>query len=148
MDTSNYLIVEARALPEVYLKVLEAKRLMDGGRCKTVQEATKQVGLSRSAFYKYKDSVFSFSDSTRGHIITMAMDLEDVPGLLSHVLNQVAQSGANILTINQTIPINHIAYVTITLEPQRTNQGSEISDWVEKLKEIPGVESLKILARE
>ena len=143
MDENSFLIIEARALPEVFIKTLETKRLVESGKCRTVQEAVREAGISRSAFYKYKDSVFALSD-VKGRSVTLAMNLEDSPGLLSTVLNVLAKGGVNILTINQTIPINSIANITITLETRTSN----ILEIVEKLKEIPGITALKILARE
>jgi chorismate mutase len=148
MDENSFLIIEARVLPEVFIKTLETKRLVESGKCRTVQEAVREVGISRSAFYKYKDSVFALSDA-KGRSLTLAMNLEDCPGLLSCVLNILAESGVNILTINQTIPINNIANITITLETQTSEtRTSNISEVVEKLQEIPGITALKILARE
>jgi len=143
MDENSFLIIEARALPEVFIKTLETKRLVESGKCRTVQEAVREAGISRSAFYKYKDSVFALSD-VKGRSVTLAMNLEDSPGLLSTVLNVLAKGGVNILTINQTIPINSIANITITLETRTSN----ILEIIEKLKEIPGITALKILARE
>jgi chorismate mutase len=142
-DDKSFIIVEAGVLPGVFLKTLETKRLMESGICRTVQEAAQIAGISRSAFYKYKDSVFALSDF-KGKSLTLAMNLEDTPGLLSAVLSVLAQGGVNILTINQTIPINHIANITVTLEART----SDISDIMEKLREIPGMTALKILARD
>jgi len=143
MDENSFLIIEARALPEVFIKTLETKRLVESGKCRTVQEAVRKAGISRSAFYKYKDSVFALSD-VKGRSLTLAMNLEDSPGLLSSVLNVLAKGGVNILTINQTIPINSIANITITLETRTSN----ILEIIEELQEIPGITALKILARE
>ena len=143
MDENSFLIIEARALPEVFIKTLETKRLVESGKCRTVQEAVREVGISRSAFYKYKDSVFALSD-VKGRSLTLAMNLEDSPGLLSSALNVLAKGGVNILTIHQTIPINNIANITITLETRTSN----ILEIMEELQEIPGVTALKILARE
>ncbi|MDR1539130.1 MAG: ACT domain-containing protein [Clostridiales bacterium] len=144
MNEKKLVIVETGALPEIFLKVLEAKRLMEAGRCKTVQEAASEVGISRSAFYKYKDSIFDFFENTRGRSITVAMDLEDTPGVLSHVLNVIAVNGANILTINQTIPLNRIANLTITVDTRT----SDVSSIMDMLGGISGVQNLKVLARE
>ena len=143
VDNKSFLIIEARVLPEIFVKILETKRLVESGKCRTVQEAVREAGISRSAFYKYKDSVFALSD-VRGRSLTLAMNLENSPGLLSATLNVFAQAGVNILTINQTIPINDIANITVTLE----TLSSDISDIMEKLREIPGIIDLKILARD
>ena len=112
----KYYIVAANALPEVFIKVAEAKRMMQTGEADTVGDATKKAGISRSAFYKYKDSVQPFNDMKAEHIITFYGMLKDNTGVLSHVLGIFASSGANILTINQSIPTNGCAGVTISAE--------------------------------
>ena len=112
----KYYIVAANALPEIFVKVAEAKRMMQTGEADTVGAATKQVGISRSAFYKYKDAVQPFNDMKAEHIITFYCMLKDNTGVLSSVLSVFATSGANILTINQSIPTNGCAAVTISAE--------------------------------
>lgn len=114
--TVKYYIVSAEALPEIFIKVAEAKRMMQTGEADTVGSATRAVGISRSAFYKYKDSVQPFNDMKAEHIITFYGMLKDNTGVLSHVLGIFANSGANILTINQSIPTNGCAAVTISAE--------------------------------
>ena len=114
--TIKYYIVAADALPEIFIKVAEAKRMMQTGEVDTVGAATRLAGISRSAFYKYKDSVQPFNDMKSEHIITFYTLLKDVSGTLSRVLNVFASSGANILTINQSIPTNGCAAVTISAE--------------------------------
>lgn len=112
----KYYLVAAEALPEIFIRVAEAKRMMQTGEAETVGAATKLVGISRSAFYKYKDAVQPFNDMKSEHIITFYTLLKDVSGTLSRVLNVFAASGANILTINQSIPTNGCAAVTISAE--------------------------------
>ena len=112
----KYYIVAANALPEVFIKVAEAKRMMQTGEADTVGDATRKAGISRSAFYKYKDSVQPFNDMKAEHIITFYGMLKDNTGVLSRVLGIFASSGANILTINQSIPTNGCAAVTISAE--------------------------------
>ncbi|HOQ17041.1 MAG: ACT domain-containing protein [Epulopiscium sp.] len=141
-----FFIVDKNVLPEVFIKVVEAKRLLESGKVQTVQEATDLVGISRSSFYKYKDSVFPFYENSRGRTITISIQLEDRTGLLSHILNVIASVGANILTINQTIPVNRIANVTITMETNPTKD--DIKEIIDKVESIDGVLNLKILARE
>ena len=114
--TIKYYIVAADALPEIFIKVAEAKRMMQTGEVDTVGAATRLAGISRSAFYKYKDSVQPFNDMKSEHIITFYTLLKDVSGTLSSVLGVFAASGANILTINQSIPTNGCAAVTISAE--------------------------------
>ena len=113
---AKYFIVEASAMPEIYRKVAQAKRLLDTGEETTVNAAARAVGISRSAYYKYKDSVRPFHDMLHGRIVTMQLLLRDQPGALSGVLNVLAGTGVNILTINQNIPVNGCAVVTMTAE--------------------------------
>ena len=116
MKKNSYFIVEASALPEVFLKVADAKRLLETGEAKTVNQAVEMTGISRSAFYKYKDAISPFQDMTRGRILTFHVLLRDKPGVLSGVLGTFADCGANILTINQSIPVNGAANVTVSAE--------------------------------
>ncbi|MEL4861264.1 ACT domain-containing protein [Pseudoflavonifractor phocaeensis] len=112
----QYFIVDAEALPEIFLKVAEAKRLLETGEAGTVNQAARKVGISRSAFYKYKDAVRPFNDMLNGRIVTFQILLKNEPGVLSAVLNIFALSGANILTINQGIPAGGGAAVSIGAE--------------------------------
>ena len=113
---AKYFIVEAEAMPEIFRKVAEAKRLLETGEETTVNSAARAVGISRSAFYKYKDSVRPFNDMLHGRIVTFQIMLKDEPGILSAALNVFAGTGVNILTINQSIPVNGCAVVTMTAE--------------------------------
>jgi len=142
IEDKFYVIVEAGVLPGIFKKTLEAKRLIESGKCRSVQDAVKEAGISRSAFYKYKDSVFALSNHVKGSNLTMAMNLENNPGLLSTVLHIMASGGVNIISINQTIPINNIAGLTITLE----TRSSDISEIMEKLQGISGISAIRILA--
>ena len=112
----KYYIVEASALPEVFLKVAEAKRLLSTGEASTVNEATRMTDISRSAFYKYRDAVLPFQNMMTGRIITFQILLHDEPGLLSEILGVFAGVGANIITINSIVPTNGTAVVTISAE--------------------------------
>ena len=113
---SKYLFVDTKVLPEIFGKVIEVKNLINSKKVHDISEAVKVVGISRSAYYKYKDSVFTISDSKNNSKVTLSMMLGDEAGTLSKILDKIAEYGVNILTINQTIPINKIANVTITLE--------------------------------
>ena len=135
--TPNYFIVEASALPEVFLKVAEAKRLLETGEVDTVNLAARRVGISRSAFYKYKDAVQPFNDMKSEHIITFYTLLKDVSGTLSGVLGIFADSGANILTINQSIPTNGCAAVTISAETSDMEKSLE-----QLIAEVSGLENV------
>ncbi len=121
----KYLIVDADALPEVFLKVVQAKQLLEMGEVATVNEATEAVGVSRSAFYKYKDAVRPFRDMKGGQIVTFQFHLRDQPGVLSQLLNIFAQTGGNILTINQGLPVNGCAVATIAAETSGLKPGME-----------------------
>ena len=140
----KYFIVEARALPEVFRKVAEAKWLLENGEVATVGEATKATDISRSAFYKYRDSIAPFENLMAGRILTFQLILRDVSGLLSAILSVFAQYGANILTINQTIPSNGTASVTVTAETNGVSEGVEASLRARAAKK--GVRKAEIIA--
>lgn len=112
----QYYIVEASALPEVFLKVAETKRLLSTGEATTVNEATRMTDISRSAFYKYRDSVLPFQNMMTGRIITFQLLLHDEPGRLSEILAIFAEAKANIMTINSIVPVNGTAVITISAE--------------------------------
>lgn len=141
---TKYYIVAADALPEIFIKVAEAKRMMQTGEADTVGAATRQVGISRSAFYKYKDAVQPFNNMKAGRIITFYAMLKDVTGVLSNVLSIFAGSGANILTINQSIPTNGCAAVTISAETSDMEIGLE--ELMSTVAGEPGVVKFEILA--
>lgn len=145
-DKTKYFVLKQKAVPEVLLKVVEAKRLLDSGKAVSVQEATESVGISRSSFYKYKDDIFPFHDNAKGRTITMVIQLDDEPGLLSVVLRTVADYHANILTIHQSIPVNGIASLTLSIDVLQDT--GDISQMVETIEQQQGIHYLKILARE
>ena len=115
-EKKKYFVVRERAVPEVLLKVVEAKKLLDSGRVQTVQDAAEQTGISRSSFYKYKDDIFPFHEQARGKTITFIIQMDDEPGLLSGVLQTIARFHGNILTIHQSIPINGVATLTLSVD--------------------------------
>lgn len=145
-DNGKYYVLKKKAVPEVLLKVVEAKKLLDSDRTISIQEVTDQVGLSRSSFYKYRDDIFLFHDNARGKTITFVLQMNDEPGLLSEVLGMIAEYNANILTIHQTIPINGVASLTLSIEvlPNAKN----VSELIEEIEAKKGIHYLKILARE
>ena len=145
-EKKKYYVVKERAVPEVLLKVVEAKKLLDSGKVQTVQEAAEKMDISRSSFYKYKDDIFPFHDNAKGKTITFMIQMDDEPGLLSDVLHIVADYRANILTIHQSIPINGIASLTLSVEIL-PNTG-DLSSMVECIERKKGIQYLKILARE
>lgn len=145
-DSAKHYIITRKALPDVYYKVLQAKMLLEKEKAMTIQEAVDAVGISRSSFYKYKDDIFPFYENSRGSTITLGMGIEDEPGVLSCVLQKIAEYKANILTINQTIPINGVANITISIEvlPSTGN----IQEMISNMEASEGIHRVKILARE
>lgn len=140
----KYFIVEAEKLPEVFIKVVEAKRMLELREVSTINEAAQRVGISRSAFYKYKDAVMPFNDMMSGHIVTFQSILRDEPGVLSAILNIFAASGANILTINQSIPGNGCAAVTVGAETSGLQK--PLDELLRQLNEADGVVQFEVLA--
>ena len=145
-DKSKYFVVKQKAVPEVLQKVVEAKRLLETERAITVQEATDRVGISRSSFYKYRDDIFPFYDNAKGKTITLVIQMEDIQGFLAEVLQIVAAYRANILTIHQSIPVNGVATITLSVEV-RSDTGN-VSRMVEEIEEKKNVHYVKILSRE
>lgn len=143
---TKYYVVRDKALPEVLQKVVEAKRLLDANKSLTVQEATEQVGLSRSSFYKYKDDIAPFADNTKGKTVTLVIQMNDEPGLLSDLLHVVSTFRANILTIHQTIPVNGVATVTLSVAV-RADTGN-MAAMVEEIEQLMGVQDVKLLGVE
>ena len=140
----KYYIVEASALPEVFLKVAEAKRLLSTGEASTVNEATKMTDISRSAFYKYRDAVLPFQNMMTGRIITFQMLLHDEVGLLSKILEIFTEAKANIITINSIVPTNGTAVVTISAETMDLTMTLEAM--LHKINECRGVVKAEVLA--
>ena len=143
-NTPKYYIVEASALPEVFLKVAEAKRLLSTGEAAPVNEATRMTDISRSAFYKYRDSVLPFQNMMNGRIITFQLLLHDKPGLLSDVLEIFALKKANIITINSIVPTNGTAVVTISAET--TDLTVQLEELLHDLRLCSGVIKAEVLA--
>ena len=140
----NFILIHADILPEVFSKVLEVKELLEKRECRTASEAAAKVGISRSAFYKYKDHVFSIN-GMHG-IITLSLMLLDIRGVLSEILNWLAAAEANILTINQNIPVNGVANITISMQTDQMN--CSVQEAVRELAKLDGVQSIEVLARE
>ena len=145
-ETTKYFVVKQKAIPEVLLKVVEAKRLLESEKVLTIQEAVDAVGISRSSFYKYKDDIFPFHDNSQGTTITLTFQMDDEPGILSDVLKIIAAYLANILTIHQSIPINGIASLTLSIQVLQTT--GDISRMIEQLEGQTSVHHVKILAKE
>lgn len=142
----TYYLVDSSVLPKIFTKVVEVKKILSKGAAKTVNDAVREVGLSRSAYYKYKDFIFPFYEVSRGRVITLYFLLEDFSGILSKIINKVAEAKANIVTINQNVPINGLADVTISIETGGMNK--EISELMDDISKIEGVRKQDILLRE
>lgn len=145
-EENSYFLVRRRAVPEVLLKVVEAKQLLETQKVMTVQEAVEKTGISRSSFYKYKEDIFRFHDNTQGKTLTLTFQMDDEPGLLSEVLKLIAQFEANILTIHQSIPINGIASLSLSIQVL-PNTG-DVSKMLEEMEKKRGVHHVKIVAKE
>ena len=140
----KYYIVEASALPEVFLKVAEAKRLLATGEASTVNEAAKMTDISRSAFYKYRDAVQPFRNMNNSRIITFQFLLRDEPGALSAILNAFAQQQSNLLTVNSITPSNGCAVVTIAAETSQST--ASVDEMLNTFQQTPGVIKAEVLA--
>ena len=145
-DKMQYYVLKEKAVPEVLLKVVEAKRLIDSGKIASVQEATESVGISRSSFYKYKDDIFPFHDQAKGRTVTFILQMDDKPGILSDILRTIAEFRGNILTIHQSIPINGVASLSLSVQVLETTR--DISEMLETMGKHRGVRNVKILAQE
>ena len=145
-DHNKYYVVTEKAVPDVLLKVVEAKKLLETQKLDTVQEAVDAVGISRSSFYKYKDDIFPFYDNTKGKTVTLVIQMDDVQGCLARILGHVAAYKANILTIHQSIPVNGVA--TVTLSVGVGVQTGDVSGLAEEIQDMPGIHYVKILAGE
>ena len=140
----KYYIIESSALPEIFLKVAEVKRMLSTGEATTVNGATKRLGISRSAFYKYRDAILPFQDMLKGRIVTFQMMLHDEPGVLSALLMTLANRKANVLTINSIVPTNGHALVTISA--QLTDTDVLLEELMEELAAVFGVIKVDVIA--
>jgi len=134
----NYLLIEASILPDVYLKVIEAKNLLLSKEADSVSQAVRMAGISRSAYYKYKDKVFEYSEQGED-TVTIDARLEDNAGVLSSVMNELYLAGANVLSVNQSIPVNAVANVSITVRIAEADTAN--GELMEKIKKVSGVKS-------
>jgi chorismate mutase len=144
--SSKYLLINEAVLPEVFLKVMAVKKLLSFTQMKSINQAVKEVGMSRSAYYKYKDYVFPFYESPKGMIILIHFVLEDSPGVLSGIITKIAKSRANIITINQNIPLDGFADVTISINID--SMVIDIGELLEQMTKMSGVKRCEILARD
>ena len=145
-EKTTLFVLNERAVPEVLLKVVEAKKLLETKKCASVQEATERVGISRSSFYKYKDDIKPFHEDTKGKTINLVIQLNDEPGILSRVLDEIAHFRVNVLTIHQSLPVG--GFATLTLSVDVLEDSGNFSDLVSAIEQVEGVHYVKILARE
>ena len=142
----KYYMVKKKALPEVLRKVAEVNNLLGSGRVKTIQEAIDTAGISRSSYYKYKDDIFPIHKKIEGKTITFVMEMEDRPGLLSDLLKIVADCKANVLSIHQSIPVNHVALVTLSVMVLPITD--DVSRLFDNIEHARGIHHLKIVSAE
>ncbi len=142
---NGFFLVREEILPEAIRKTIKAKEMLKRGEVRTINKAVERMGLSRSAYYKYKDHVFPFYEASRDKIITLTLMLEHKKGILSGVLNTISQNSGSILTINQGIPQQGLANVTISMETE--NLTVDLESLMEKLRELDGVRQLEILGQ-
>ena len=145
-EKTSFFVLKEKAVPEVLLKVVEAKRLLDSGKMTSVQDATEAVGISRSSFYKYKDDIFPFHENAKGKTVTMVIQLDDEPGILSLVLKTIADFHANVLTIHQSIPVNGIASLSLSIDVFPATGDVEVMK--NSIESVQGIHYAKIIARE
>ena len=143
---SNYLIVHKSILPEYYEKVLDCRRLMESGRVREVSQAVKQVGISRSTYYNYKDYIFEPSELTGSRTAVFSMMLDHTPGVLSALLSCISETGASVITISQSPPIHDKASVTVSIDVSGVSVG--IDELTSQLAVLPGLDNVKLLAIE
>lgn len=141
----EYYIIKSDILPEILKKTVKAKELLNRGIVNTVNDAAEEAGMSRSAYYKYKDHIFPFFEVSKNKIITISLLLEDKPGILSNILDHIAKAGGNILTINQNIPLSGIANVTVSIRTEGMDESVE--KLVKNMGKIDGVKKIDILAQ-
>ena len=144
-EGSKYYVAKQKALPEVLHKVAQVNKIIETKRV-SVAEATESVGISRSSYYKYKDDIFPFRDNVKGKTITFVLSMDDEPGILSVVLKKIAEFKANLLTIHQTIPVNGVASLTLSVDILPSTGDS--AKMIEEIEQLSGVRYLKILSRE
>ena len=144
MSKTSLMLIDSKVLPEVFSKVLHAKKLLADGECKDISEAVKKAEISRSAFYKYRDYVFPFNQMQG--IITMFFIVSDITGVLSSILSVLADAKTNVLTINQNIPVNSVADVTISV--QNDISAVDLNELVDRLSSLDGVKDVRVLARQ
>lgn len=141
----KFYLVREDILPEALVKTMQAKELLAKGKVKTVHEAVEAVGLSRSAFYKYKDGIFPLSKLEKERLVTLSLDLEHRSGILSKVLGTIAGVDGNVLTIHQTIPLQGMANVVLSVDT--SSMGERLSELIDRLNDQDGVQRAQIIGQ-
>lgn len=144
-NSSELYIVRKKAVPEILRKVVEVNKILASGRARTVNEAVDLVGISRSSYYKFKDDIEEFHDSLAGTTVTLFIEINDETGLLSEVLRVFADSRANILTIHQSIPLNGVAGITVSIQISPSTE--RVETIIARLGGTPGVKQVRITGR-
>lgn len=140
MENDFYMLISSKVLPPVFKSVIKAKQFLSSGQAANASKAAMQAGISRSAFYKYKDYVFKYETEDK-HEIKLNAVLNDRAGVLSAMTSALYSYGANIITVNQNAPNGGTASVSITIRTDDTNMS--VSDLVEHLKSVDGIVSIK-----
>jgi len=145
-NESDYFVVRTKALPTVLKKVVEVKSILESEKGVSIAEATEKAGISRSSFYKYKEDIFPFYDSSKGKTVTLVMQMRDELGFLSKICSRISEYRANILTIHQSIPVNSIATLTVSIEVREDT--SDINAMIQDIESWPNIQYVKIIAQE
>lgn len=142
MDKVKYYLVSSTILPAVYSKVVEAKNYLATGEASSTSQAVKMAGISRSAYYKYKDAIFEYNTNSNDETITVNAKLKDNAGVLSALMNELYKSGANVLSVSQSVPVNSIADVSVTV--RSTEMTATARELLDNIKSINGVKSAQL----
>ena len=145
-NESDYFVVRTKALPTVLKKVVEVKSILESEKGVSIAEATEKAGISRSSFYKYKEDIFPFYDSSKGKTVTLVMQMRDELGFLSKICSRISEYRANILTIHQSIPVNSIATLTVSIEVREDT--SDVNAMIQDIESWPNIQYVKIIAQE
>lgn len=143
---SDYFVVRTKALPTVLKKVVEVKSILESEKGISIAEATERAGISRSSFYKYKEDIFPFYDSSKGKTVTLVIQMRDELGYLSKICSKISEYRANILTIHQSIPVNSIVTLSVSIEVREDT--SDINTMIREIEEWSNIQYVKILSQE
>lgn len=145
-NQTNFYVLREKAVPEVLLKVVEMKKLLDVNKDIPILDAAEQIGISRSSFYKYKDDISPFYQGEKGRIITVIIQVDDAPGVLSYILQKIAEYKLNILTIHQSIPVHKVATITISAEVLSSEE--DVAEMIDALQSYEEIRDLTLVGSE